>query len=242
MGPRMSDPLRPAVRHLRHDTRRLVEQYVIPCSRESNEWSVAVREKVDFLVDTDDEMLVTSSATRTLTRLMRASCLWRQLLGKYDPRHTPDHVIELLPTAMFKEWRSAESDQRCPICLDDYQEDDSVMKLSDCSHWLHKNCLQQWLRGATTCPVCRQRVRGPQPGRREREARAVPSSSRGIERSELDITREIQEHVRLAFPDIAAAVRAEAGPSSSGSEAERDVEQEDGDMALEDWGGIANAI
>ncbi|KAH9067872.1 hypothetical protein EDB87DRAFT_1552708, partial [Lactarius vividus] len=159
-------------------------------------------------------------------------------IGEVRPRHTPDHVIELLPTAMFKEWRSAESDQRCPICLDDYQEDDPVMKLSDCSHWLHKNCLQQWLRGATTCPVCRQRVWGSQPGRREREARAVPSSSRGIERSDLDITH-------LAFPDIAAAVRAEAGPSSSGSETERDVEQEDGDvvdMALEGWGSITHAI
>jgi hypothetical protein len=150
---------------------------------------------------------------------------------------------------MFKEWRNSESDHRCPICLDDYQEDDRVMKLSDCSHWLHKNCLQQWLRGATTCPVCRQRVGGPQPCRREREARAVPSSgsSRGVElRSEFDINREIQEHVRMAFqvPNIAAAVRAEAGPSSGGSDAERDVEQEDGDvvdMTL-DWGGIANAI
>ena len=85
-----------------------------------------------------------------------------------------------------------------------------------------------------------------QPGRREREARAVPlsGSSRGAElRSEIDINREIQEHVRMAFPDIAAAVRAEAGPSSGGSDAERDIEQEDGDvvdMTL-DW-GITNAI
>jgi len=33
----------------------------------------------------------------------------------------------------------------------------------------------------------------------------------------------------MAFPDIAAAVRAEAGPSSGGLDAERDVEQ-DGDV------------
>jgi hypothetical protein len=65
--------------------------------------------------------------------------------------------------------------------------------------------------------------------------------TRGIERSDIDINREIQEHVRMAFPDIAAAVRAEAGPSSGRSDA---VGQEDGDvvdMTL-DWGGIANAI
>lgn len=48
----------------------------------------------------------------------------------------------------------------------------------------------------------------------------------------------------MAFPDIAAAVRAEAGPSGGGSDVERDGGQEDGDvvdMTL-DWGGIANAI
>ena len=59
MGPRMSEPPQPAVRHLRHDTRRLAERYAIPCSREFKGWSVAVREKVDFMVGTDVEMLAT---------------------------------------------------------------------------------------------------------------------------------------------------------------------------------------
>ena len=40
-------------------------------------------------------------------------------IGEVRPRNTPDSVINSLPTGIFKEWRSAESDQRCPICLDD---------------------------------------------------------------------------------------------------------------------------
>jgi hypothetical protein len=40
-------------------------------------------------------------------------------IGEVRPRHTPDNVINLLPTGTFKEWRNSESDQRCPICLDD---------------------------------------------------------------------------------------------------------------------------
>jgi hypothetical protein len=40
-------------------------------------------------------------------------------IGDVRPRNTPDHVIDSLPSATFKEWRDAESDQRCPICLDD---------------------------------------------------------------------------------------------------------------------------
>ncbi|KAI0260733.1 hypothetical protein BC834DRAFT_831302 [Gloeopeniophorella convolvens] len=63
-------------------------------------------------------------------------------IGEVRPRHTPDNVIATLPRATFKDWRNGESDQRCPICLDDYEDDDPVMKLSDCSHWLHTGCLQ----------------------------------------------------------------------------------------------------
>jgi hypothetical protein len=40
-------------------------------------------------------------------------------IGEVRPRHTSDSVINSLPTGIFKEWRNAESDQRCPICLDD---------------------------------------------------------------------------------------------------------------------------
>jgi hypothetical protein len=129
------------------------------------------------------------------------------------------------------------------------------MRLSDCPHWLHKGCLQvsphgfcnvsralqltskqQWLRGATTCPVCRQRVLCPQPTRRERGARAdpQPGSSRGADRSTLDIARGMREHVhvRMAFPDYTTVVsRSDAGPSGSGLEAEREIAPQDGDVA-----------
>ncbi|KAF5381678.1 hypothetical protein D9615_005573 [Tricholomella constricta] len=81
-------------------------------------------------------------------------------LGEAKPRCTPDGVISSLETGLFKDWKTADSDHRCPICLDDYQPDDSLLKLADCSHWLHRECLQQWLRSATTCPVCRKTVSG----------------------------------------------------------------------------------
>jgi hypothetical protein len=126
------------------------------------------------------------------------------------------------------------------------------MRLFDCPHWLHKGCLQvrawspdvilelnpeqQWLRGATTCPVCRQRVNCPQSGRRDRGARAEPQGV--TDRRGFDFAREIHEHVRIAFPDINGAVsRSDAGPGGNGSEVERDIEQEVGDvvdMSL-DW-------
>ncbi|KAF8811219.1 hypothetical protein BYT27DRAFT_7089847, partial [Phlegmacium glaucopus] len=79
-------------------------------------------------------------------------------LGDVKPRSTPASIISGLETAQYKDWATLESDQRCPICLDDYQLTDQVLKLNNCSHWLHRDCLLQWLQGARTCPVCRKSV------------------------------------------------------------------------------------
>ncbi|KAK7054233.1 RING-type domain-containing protein [Favolaschia claudopus] len=81
-------------------------------------------------------------------------------IGDARPKATPDNVLSSLETATYKDWATTDSDQRCPICLDDYKPTDRVMKLGDCRHWLHKECLEQWLKGANTCPVCRNAVKG----------------------------------------------------------------------------------
>ncbi|TFK69218.1 hypothetical protein BDN72DRAFT_768209 [Pluteus cervinus] len=82
-------------------------------------------------------------------------------LGEVKPKNTPDKVVEEMEAAHYKDWATTESDRRCPICLDDYQPSDPVLKLNNCSHWLHQECLKQWLRGANTCPVCRKNVKIP---------------------------------------------------------------------------------
>ena len=80
-------------------------------------------------------------------------------IGEVKPRCTPEDVISKLDVASYKDWATAESDKRCPICLDDvsniealatpvyltfrsqYSSSDHVMKAGACSHWLHKDCL-----------------------------------------------------------------------------------------------------
>jgi len=81
-------------------------------------------------------------------------------LGEVKPRNTPSHIIASLPSGKYGEWATPGSDERCPVCLDDYQADDELLKITDCSHWFHRGCLEQWLGGANTCPVCRKRVEG----------------------------------------------------------------------------------
>ena len=41
------------------------------------------------------------------------------LLGDVKPRATASSVIELLPSAHYKDWKRPGCDTRCPICLDD---------------------------------------------------------------------------------------------------------------------------
>ncbi|KAH7890228.1 hypothetical protein F5I97DRAFT_1791417, partial [Phlebopus sp. FC_14] len=80
-------------------------------------------------------------------------------IGEVRSKATPDEVIASLPTATFKEWAKEDSETRCPICLDDYEPLDAVTKMLECPHWLHKSCLEQWLKTANTCPVCRKKVK-----------------------------------------------------------------------------------
>jgi hypothetical protein len=44
----------------------------------------------------------------------------------------------------------------CPICLDDFTDDNPSTSLDDCGHNLHVSCAIKWFRsGSQTCPLCR---------------------------------------------------------------------------------------
>ncbi|PBK63340.1 hypothetical protein ARMSODRAFT_540558 [Armillaria solidipes] len=58
------------------------------------------------------------------------------------PRAMPADVISGMKIGLYKDWSTSDSVHRCPICLGDYSPTDPVMKLDDCSHWLHKECLE----------------------------------------------------------------------------------------------------
>ena len=53
------------------------------------------------------------------------------------------------------------SEEDCPICMCPL-DGDSVVKLSDCGHMYHKECLEQAVARAPKCPICRVPVGDPQ--------------------------------------------------------------------------------
>ena len=62
-------------------------------------------------------------------------------------------ITQLMETAGPAPEASAE--EVCAICLDAL-EDDDVVRLPDCLHLFHADCLHPWLKQRNTCPLCKQ--------------------------------------------------------------------------------------
>lgn len=61
-------------------------------------------------------------------------------------------------TSMKQHWN-------CPICLEDFYEQDQVTCCDDggCGQYYHCGCLAEWLDRADTCPCCRHNLVVPRP-------------------------------------------------------------------------------
>lgn len=46
------------------------------------------------------------------------------------------------------------NDSTCPICLSEYLSRDTIRCIPECKHCFHAECIDEWLRMNTTCPVC----------------------------------------------------------------------------------------
>lgn len=46
--------------------------------------------------------------------------------------------------------------ERCLICLSDYEAAEELRQLTSCKHLYHKDCIDEWLTtGRNSCPLCR---------------------------------------------------------------------------------------
>jgi E3 ubiquitin-protein ligase RNF11 len=65
-------------------------------------------------------------------------------------------MIQYLPTAR---WNRAEAQKvrECPICFEDFEENDEIRYLP-CCHFYHSKCVDDWLIRSFTCPSCMEPV------------------------------------------------------------------------------------
>ncbi|VVA93583.1 unnamed protein product [Arabis nemorensis] len=63
---------------------------------------------------------------------------------------------EILPVVKFSDLNRPES-ECCAVCLYDFENDDEIRRLTNCTHIFHRECLDRWMMGYNqmTCPLCR---------------------------------------------------------------------------------------
>lgn len=67
------------------------------------------------------------------------------------------HVSERMPPPMsygIHELRTRFSSECC-ICLEEYETGDRCQVFPVCNHVYHSNCIDNWLKKNSTCPICR---------------------------------------------------------------------------------------
>ncbi|CAJ2628971.1 unnamed protein product [Trifolium pratense] len=67
-------------------------------------------------------------------------------------------VIDTFPTFRYsnvKGHKIGKSNLACAVCLNEFQDDETLRLIPKCSHVYHHGCIDIWLVSHNTCPVCR---------------------------------------------------------------------------------------
>ena len=89
----------------------------------------------------------------------------RHNIPTYQAGHTfvplTTQQLDSITTTFFysEDMQSELNDNRCPISLDNYQNDDVLCRITHCNHVFKKENLLRWLRRNSNCPVCRHDLR-----------------------------------------------------------------------------------
>ncbi|CAL4929489.1 unnamed protein product [Urochloa decumbens] len=89
-------------------------------------------------------------------------------------------TVESFPTAVYGDVKarvaakSGHQPLECAVCLAAFEDHDELRVLPACCHVFHPDCIDPWLAGAVTCPLCRADL----------TAAAAPAAAQGVVREE----------------------------------------------------------
>ncbi|KAE8675368.1 putative excision repair cross-complementing 1 ercc1 [Hibiscus syriacus] len=75
-------------------------------------------------------------------------------------------VIETFPIMVYsevKDHKIGTGALECAVCLNEFEDDETLRLIPKCDHVFHPECIDAWLASHTTCPVCRANL-VPRPG------------------------------------------------------------------------------
>ncbi|KAI4994946.1 hypothetical protein ZWY2020_034849 [Hordeum vulgare] len=82
------------------------------------------------------------------------------------PRGLDREVVEAFPTAVYGDVKARMAATKsgpleCAVCLAEFEDSDELRVLPACCHVFHPDCIDPWLAGAVTCPLCRADLNAP---------------------------------------------------------------------------------
>ncbi|KAE8683304.1 putative Flavonol synthase/flavanone 3-hydroxylase [Hibiscus syriacus] len=67
-------------------------------------------------------------------------------------------VIDSFPTFLYstvKGFKMGKDTLECAVCLNEFEDDETLRMIPTCCHVFHPGCIDAWLSSHSTCPVCR---------------------------------------------------------------------------------------
>ncbi|CAI9769502.1 unnamed protein product [Fraxinus pennsylvanica] len=67
-------------------------------------------------------------------------------------------VLETFPTFSYtevKDHKIGKGALECAVCLNEFEDDETIRLIPKCDHVFHPECIDAWLESHVTCPVCR---------------------------------------------------------------------------------------
>ncbi|CAA7024359.1 unnamed protein product [Microthlaspi erraticum] len=75
-------------------------------------------------------------------------------------------VVKSFPSFLYSQVKGLKIGKggvECAICLNEFEDDETLRLMPPCSHAFHADCIDVWLSSRSTCPVCRANL-APKPG------------------------------------------------------------------------------
>ncbi|KAE9605934.1 putative transcription factor C2H2 family [Lupinus albus] len=94
--------------------------------------------------------------TRTLSRINLA--LHTGDRSRSESRGLKQEIIDTFPTFLYSNVKSLKIGKEtlaCAVCLNEFQDDETLRLIPNCNHVFHPSCIDVWLSSHSTCPVCR---------------------------------------------------------------------------------------
>ncbi|KAK3438303.1 hypothetical protein EUGRSUZ_C02915 [Eucalyptus grandis] len=64
-------------------------------------------------------------------------------------------AIDSLPLFRFSSLRGSKEGLECAVCINRFEDSETLRLLPRCKHAFHSNCIDQWLKSHSSCPLCR---------------------------------------------------------------------------------------